>query len=429
MMVTVESTGTLERRMRVELPAERIEKEVETRLQSVGRTAKIKGFRPGKIPAKVVRQRYGTQVRQEVLSDLMGQSYRDAVVQENLSPVAQPKIEPDKAGDSDGFAFVATFEVMPEVTLKDLGKIEVTRHEIEIEDSDRDDMIDNLRSQKATWKTVERESKKGDRVIVDFNGSLKGEPIEGGKGDEVPVVLGEGQMLPDFEKALFGLKADDENSFKVKFPKDYQAEELAGKKVDFTVKAHRVEEQELPPLDDSLAELYGVEDGGLDKLRKDVIENMQREADQKLRNDLREQAMTGLLDANPFEVPLALVHQEAHSMQHEAMRQFGIEDHDQAPPLDSFKEGAEKRVRLSLLIRQLVDENNIELDAARMRKRVEQLCAGYENAGEMVNTYLGNPEVMAQIEPMVLEEQAVEWIIENGVEKTKSISFKEYMKP
>jgi trigger factor len=172
-----------------------------------------------------------------------------------------------------------------------------------------------------------------------------------------------------------------------------------------------------------------VEQGGLDKLRQDVIENMQREADQKLRNDLREQAMTGLLDANPFEVPHALIHQEAHSMQHEAMRQFGIEDHDQAPPIDNFKEGAEKRVRLSLLIRQLVDDNNIELDAGRMRERVEQLCAGYENAGEMVNNYLGNPQVMERIEPMVLEEQAVEWIIENGVEKKKAISFKEYMKP
>ncbi len=429
MMVTVESTGTLERRMRVELPAERIEKEVESRLKSVGRTAKIKGFRPGKIPAKVLRQRYGTQVRQEVLTDLMGQSYRDAVVQENLNPVAQPKIEPDTSGKGDGFAFVATFEVLPEVTLKGLDEIEVTRPEIEISDEDCADMLENLRKQKSTWKTVERESREGDRVVVDFDGNLKGEQIEGGKGNEVPVVLGQGQMLPDFEKALFGVKAADEKSFKVKFPKDYQAEDLANRKVDFTIKAHRVEEEELPPLDDSLAEIYGVEEGGLEKLRKDVVENMHREADQKLRNDIRDQAMNGLLAANPIEVPNALVHQEAHSMQHEAMRQFGIEDHEQAPPIDNFTESAEKRVRLSLLIRQLVDDNHIELDAERMRKRVEQLCAGYENAGEMVTTYLSDPQIMARIEPMVLEEQAVEWIIENGVEKKKPISFKEYMKP
>ena len=429
MMVTVESTGTLERRMRVELPAERIEKEVESRLKSVGKTAKIKGFRPGKVPAKVVRQRFGTQVRQEVLTELMGQSYRDAVVQENLSPVANPKIEPELSDKGDGFAFVATFEVLPEFTLKGLDKIEVTRPEIDISDEDCDDMLENLRKQKATWETVEREAVEGDRVVVDFDGTLKGEPIEGGTGKEVPVVLGEGQMLPDFEKGLTGVKADEEKSFKVKFPKDYHIEELAKKQVEFTVKVHRVEEQELPALDDSLAEIYGVAEGGLKKLRQDVVENMEREAEQKVRNDVRDQAMTGLLEANAIEVPKSLLQQEAHSMQHDAMRQFGIEDHDQAPPIDNFTESAQKRVQLSLLIKRLVEDNGIALDASRLRERVEQICAGYENAEEMVTAYLGNPQVMARIEPLVMEEQAVEWIIENGVEKLKKISFKDYMKP
>jgi len=264
--------------MRVELPAERIEKEVDSRLKKVGKTAKIKGFRPGKIPAKVVRQRYGVQVRQEVLSDLMGQSYRDAVIQENLNPVAQPKIEPEVSENTDGFAYVATFEVLPEVKLQGLDKIEVNVPEVEISDTDCDDMIDNLRKQKATWKTVERAAKDGDQVIVDFDGKLKGEPIEGGKGSEVAIVLGQGQMLPDFEEALFGIKAGDEKSFKVKF---------------------RVEEQELPPLDDSLAEQYGVKEGGIGKLREDVFTNMEREVEQKTRADIREQTMTGLLEANP----------------------------------------------------------------------------------------------------------------------------------
>jgi trigger factor len=429
MQVTVESTGTLERRMRVELPAERVEKEVESRLKSVGKTAKIKGFRPGKIPAKVVRQHYGTQVRQEVLADLMGQSYRDAVVQENLSPVAHPRIEPEISDKGDGFAFVATFEVLPEIKLEGLDKIEVMRPDIEITDADCDDMIENLRKQKANWETVERKSKKGDCVIVDFEGQLKGEPVEGGKGNEVPVVLGQGQMLPDFEKALVGVRADEEKSFKVKFPKDYHNEALSNKSVDFTVKVHRVDEEALPPLDDGLAEMYGIEEGGLGKLREDVVENMEREADQKVRSDVRDQAMTGLLKANPIEVPTSLVHQEAHRMQQEAMRQLGIEDKDKAPPLDEFNEGAENRVRLSLLVQQLVSDNKIELDADRMRERVEQICAGYENSEEMVAQYLGNPQVMSRIEPMVLEEQAVDWIIENGIEKKKKIGFKEYMKP
>ncbi len=429
MQVTVESTGKLERRMRVELPAERIEKEVETRLKRVGRTAKIKGFRPGKVPAKVVRQRYGSQVRQEVLTDLMGQSYRDAVQQENLNPVAQPRIEPDVSAKSDSFAFYATFEVLPEVQLKGLDKIKVATPDIEIGDEDVDDMIDNLRRQKGTWTEADRAAKEGDRVVVDFDGTLKGEPIKGGKGSEVPIVLGEGQMLPDFEKALFSVKAGDEKSFKVKFPKDYHAEELQGKKVDFALKVHRVEELELPPLDDSLAELYNVEEGGLERLRSDVRDNMQRELKQKIRSDIREQALTGLLEANPVEVPSALVHQEAHSMQHEAMRQLGIEDHDQAPPLDNFREGAERRVRLSLLVRQLVDDNNIQVDAERLKARVEEMCAGYENADDMVAAYLSNQQVMAQIEPMVLEEQAVEWLVEHGDRKSRKVSFKDYMKP
>ena len=429
MQVKVESTGALERKMRVELPAERIEKEVENRLQRVGRTAKIKGFRPGKVPANVVRQHYGSQVRQEVMSDLMGQSYRDAVQQENLNPVAQPQIEPEVASAGDIFAYTATFEVLPEVTLSGLDKIEVTKPDVEIADSDFDEMIDNLRRQKAGWNEVDRKSANGDRVIVDFEGTLKGEAFEGGSGKEVPVVLGEGQMLPDFEKGLTGVKAGDETSIKVKFPKDYQAEELAGNKADFAITVHKVEEQELPPLDDSLAELYGVEEGGLDKLRADVRENMDREAAQRIRTDIREQALTGLLDKNPLEVPKALIHQEAHSMQHEVMRQYGIEDHSQAPPLENFVESAEKRVRLGLLIRQLIDDNGIEVDAGKLKARVDELCAGYENAEEMAQTYLPNPQIMQQIEPLVLEDQAVVWIVQNGKEKSKKIGFGEYMKP
>ena len=429
MNVTVESTGGLERKMRVELPAERIEKEVETRLKSVGRTAKIKGFRPGKIPAKVVRQRYGVQVRQEVLSDLMGESYRDAVQQENLNPVAQPKIEPEFSKDSNDFAFVATFEVLPEVTLKDLDKIEISRPDVQIGDEDQDDMLLNLRKQKATWDETDRASADGDRVVVDFEGTLKGESFEGGSGSAVPVTLGQGQMLPDFEKALVKVKAGDEKSFKVKFPKDYHAEELAGKKVDFSVKVLRVEEEQLPPLDDSLAETYGVTEGGLEQLRKDVLSNMEREAKTKIANDVKDQVMNALLELNPLEVPNVLKQQEMHNLQHQAMRQLGIEDHSQAPPAENFAETAERRVRLGLLVNQLVADNNILVDPERVRQRVAEMCAGYENHEEMVNMYLGNPQVMESIQPMVLEEQAVDWLLEAGNEKTRKVSFKEYMNP
>ena len=427
MLVTVESTGKLERRMRVELPAERVEKEIESRLKSVGRTAKIKGFRPGKIPAKVVRQRYGGQIRQEVLSELMQKSYSDAVVQENLNPAAGPKIEPEVREGNKGFAYVATFEVLPDITLKDLDKIEVTRPEVEIRDKDCDEMIHNLRKQKAVWSTVDRKSKKGDRVVVDFNGTLKGEPVKGGEGKNVSVDLGEGRMLADFEKALVGVKADGELSFKVKFPKDYHEESLASKKIDFTAKVHRVEEEELAPLDDTLAELYEVKEGGLAALRADVVSNMEREAEQRVLADVKEQALNGLVDANPIEIPNALKQQEIHALQHEAMRRLGIEDHDKAPAAEGFAEAAERRVRLGLLVRQLIQDNNMTTDAGLVRKRVEDMCASYENADDMVAMYMSNEKVMAQIEPLVLEDQAVEWLIEHGVAKTRKIGFQEYM--
>jgi len=427
MQVTVESTGTLERRMRVELPAERIEKEVDTRLKSVGKTAKIKGFRPGKVPAKVVRQRYGAQIRQEVLSDLMQKSYSDAVQQENLNPAGGPKIETEGGSDGKSFTYVATFEVMPEVELKGLDKIKVEKPEVEIGDSDLDDMIEKLRKQKATWTEVDRASGEGDRVVVDFSGTLKGEPIEGGQGREVPVILGQGQMLPDFEKGLTGARAGEEKSFTVKFPKDYHAEDLRGQKVDFTIQTHRVEEQTLPPIDDSLAELFSVEEGGLVQFRQDVLENMRHEADQKVKASIREQIIDGLLEANPVEIPKALKHQEMHSMQHEAMRHLGIEDHDKAPPMENFAASAEKRVRLGLLLSQLISEQNLVLDEERVRAHVEEMCAGYENAEEMVNMYLGMPQVRQQVEPVVLEQMAFDWLLDQGKVKTKKVGFKEFM--
>jgi trigger factor len=392
--------------MRVELPAERINQEVDLRLKSVGRTAKLKGFRPGKIPPKVVKQRYGKQVREEVLSELMQKSYTDAVMQENLNPAGGPKIEPEDSKESEAFAYVATFEIMPKVELSDLDKIEVEMPEVSIGKKDLDDMIMKLRKQKATWEEVERASAEGNRVVVDFVGTLKGEAFEGGTGTEVPVVLGEGQMLPDFEKALYGIKAGDEKSFKVKFPKEYPAEELAGKKVDFVVTALRVEEEVLPEVDDDLAAAFEVEEGGIEKFMDDVKENMRREADAKVNSDVREQVMTALVDANPIDIPQTLKHQEMHSLQHDAMQRMGIEDHDQAPPIENFAEIAEQRVRLSLLISQLISDQQLTVDDAKVRERVEEMCAGYENAEEMVDMYMGNPQIVQQVQPMVLEQQS-----------------------
>jgi len=426
MNVTVESTGVLERRMRVELPLDAIEQQVDSRLKSVGRTVKVKGFRPGKVPQKVVRQRYGKQVRQEVLGEVLQKSYSDAVIQEKLNPAGGPKIETE-SDTGETFTFVATFEVMPEVSLKDLDKIKIEMPDVQIGDDDVDDMLTNLRQQKATWETVDRKSKDGDRVIVDFVGELDGEAFEGGQGTEIPVVLGEGQMLPDFEKGLKGIKAGDEKTFKVKFPKNYHADDLAGKKADFTIKTHRVEEQVLPELDDAFAEMFGVTDGGLDQFMQDVRENMEREARQKVKSDIREQVMEALLAANPLDIPQTLQHQEAHSLQHDAMKRMGIEDHDQAPPIENFAEAAEKRVRLGLLLRQVIADNDLRADDSRIREYVEEMCAGYENAPQMVDMYMSNPEILKQVEPMVVEELANDWLLENGKVKSKKIAFRDYM--
>jgi trigger factor len=316
---------------------------------------------------------------------------------------------------------------MPEFELKDLDKIKVERPVVSIAAKDLDAMIEKLRKQKASWEAVDRLSAKGDRVIVDFDGSIKGEPITGGKGTEVPVVLGEGQMLPDFEKALFGIKAGDEKTVKVKFPKDYQAEELQGKKVDFTIQAHRVEEQVLPEVDDAFAEMFEISEGGIDKFKEDVKDNMRREANAKIKAYIREQVIDGLIKANDIEIPKTLKHQEMHALQRDAMQRMGIEDAEQAPAIDNFTDLAEKRVRLGLLIRQLIADQHLTVDEDKVRARVEEMCAGYENAEDMVNIYMSNPQIVQQIEPMVLEQQAIDWLTENGKVADKKVSFTEYM--
>jgi trigger factor len=359
---------------------------------------------------------------------VLQKSYADAVTQQQLNPAGGPKIETE-ADAGDTFAYTATFEIMPEIVLKDLEKIKIEKPDVAIGDDDVDEMLLTLRKQKATWETVERKSADGDRVVIDFVGKLKGEAFPGGEGKEYPVVLGAGQMLPDFEKGLLGVKADEETTFKVKFPKDYHAEDLAGKKVDFEIKVHRIESEVLPELNDEFAESFNISEGGLEKFRQDVLENMQREADQKVTADVREQVMDGLLKSNPVEIPETLKHQEMHALQKEAMQRMGLEDAEHAPPLDNFKEGAEKRVALGLLLRQVIVDKEITVNEEMMRARVEELCAGYENSDDMVNMYMSNPQVMQQIEPMVVEQQAVNWIIDNGKTKDKKVSFKEFMNP
>jgi trigger factor len=425
--VSVERPGGLERRMTVRVPAVDIEREVNSRLIRVSKTAKLKGFRPGKIPQKVVRQRYEGQVRQEVLSDVIRASFTRAIEQEKLNPAGGPRIEPLPGADTEHFSYQATFEVYPEIKLKALAALSIEKPQVQITEADTDEMIGKLKDQRAEWQTAERRAAVGDRVIVDFIGRIGKEPFEGGEGTEVPIELGAGQVLEDFEKALKGVTAEQSRSAKVKFPKDYPAAELAGKKAVFDITVHRVEEKVLPDVDDEFLEAFGVKEGGLEALRAEVRSNMERELEERLKAETKRRVLDALLDVNGIDVPRALVEQEISNLQAEAMRRLGTEDPEQAPSREHFQDSAERRVALGLLVQEVVQEHGIEVDRERVDRRINELVAPYEKPEEVAQIYRSNRELLAQLESGVLEDQVVDYVLEHAKTKDKSVAFKEFM--
>ena len=427
MQVSVEASAGLERRMRVQVPAERVENEISVRLTSLGRNAKIQGFRPGKVPAKVIRQRYGDQVRQEVLQELLQSSYSEAVMQEKLQPAGGPTIEPGNLEEGQDLSYTAVFEVYPEFELKGLNNIKIEQPEAQISDADIDTMIENLRKQRADWSAVERKAADGDQVTIDFEGTLKGELFEGGSAKDFKLVLGDGAMLPDFEKNLQGALAGSEKSFKMKFPKDYHAADLAGEKVEFAIKVAEVAEQVLPEINEELVKTYGIESGSVEDLRKDIAANMERELASKCKAESKRQLLEGMLAANPIDIPDILVRQECESMQKETMQRMGVTEPDQAPSAESFRETAEKRVRLGLLMSAAIKENDIELDQALVSAKVDEMCEPYDNPDEIRNIYLQNQQFLGQIQNMVLEEQVVAFLTEQAKVSSKNMAFTELM--
>ena len=426
--VSVEKRKGLERRITVRVPTTQIEQEIDTRLKKVGRTAKLKGFRPGKIPAKVVLQHYGGQVRQEVISDTIQASYSRALVQEELNPAGDPNIEPVTVGDEENFSYQATFEVYPEIKLKPTKTITVETPRVAFDESDIDEMVEKLRDQRAEWETVERKSTVDDRTVVNYAGTLGGEPFKGSEGKEVPVVVGAGQVVGDFEKALRGVTAGQSKLAKVKFPKDYPSEELAGKKAVFDITVLRVEEKNLPEVDEAFLKTLGIEEGGIDALKDQLRQNMQRELEERLKVETRNRALDGLFKANGTEVPNTLVEGAVSAMQAESMRRLGIEDPETAPPRSEFQDAALRRVTLSLLVQELIRENNIKLDHKRVNNRIEELVAPYEKAEEAAQIYRSNRELLAQVESGVLEDQVVSFILEHAKTKEKTESFKKFMR-
>lgn len=423
MQVSLESTSNIERVMTVHVPAERIENEVQTRLESLKQRVRLNGFRPGKVPLKVVKQQYGASVYQEVLGEVLQSSYEEAIKQEELKPAGGPSIEPVNMTAGQQLEYKATFEVYPEVALQDLSEVEITRTDAEIQSADVDKMIENLRTQRQTWEVVERDAQDGDQIVVDFEGFLGDEAFDGGQAEDMPIVLGQGQMIPGFEDALRGLKAGDETSFEVNFPDDYQSEKLAGQPARFDVKVKAVNEGKLPELDEAFCKQFGIEGGSVEKLRADVEANMQRELKQTLKTLLKNQAMDALVEKHEVEMPKSLLADEIGRLKQQGTQASGQQD----MPDELFTEEASRRVKLGLIVGQIIKDKDISLDSERVDATLEDLASSYEVPDQVKQYYRNNPEQMSMVEAMVLEEQVVDWVVEQAKVAAETKGFDELM--
>ena len=421
-----ETTNELEKSVVIEIPKDALDEMIELKLISIGKKAKIKGFRPGKIPKSVLKKYHGSEAYQDAISDLIQRGYTKTIKESDHNPISPPNIEPIES-KNDKLRFEASFEILPDITFKNLDKISITRPEVKITQKDTDSMLEKLRKQKRTWKKITTKSIEGNQINIDFTGKLKGESFNGGEGKDVNVVLGEKQMIPEFEKALYGLKTGDTKSFKVKFPKDYHSEELSGKKVDFDLTVNSLEEEVLPDLDKEFVKEFGIDDGSIDKLKEDVTRNMKRELNHKINQDIKNQVMQGLLEKNDIPVPMSMTENEVKNMQKESMRQMGLKDEKDMPPAENFTEMAEKRVKLGLLISKYIEDKALKVDQEKVKKHIEDMFAGYQEPDKLIEQYMGNQQIMDQIQSMVLEEQAFELIAKEGKEKSNKISFSEYM--
>ena len=414
--------------MQVQVPAERVSKEIASRLKQLSRTARLNGFRPGKAPLTVIRQQFGSQVHREVIGELMQSSFSEAVTQNQLAPAGNPRIEPQNISEGQDLTYIATFEVFPDVALQPVESLEIERTTAEVTEADVDAMIERLRKQQMKFAAVSRAAASGDKVTVDFEGAIDGVPFAGGKGEAVPIVLGENRMLPQLETGLIGVAPGEQKTVDVDFPADYRATELAGKRASFKVEVKTVEEPSLPAVDDEFCKIFGVAEGGVEKLREDVVANMRRELDQTLRNQNKSVVMDKLLAANPVEVPNTLLEAQVRDMQVEAMRRSGTKDVSQAPPVEPLIEPARRRVALGLLFNDIIRRENIVLDPARSNARLDEMVGVYGDPAALKRAYLQNPDAMRQVESLALEDQVVDWVLAHAKVRDRSSTFKELMK-
>ncbi|MFS1522632.1 trigger factor [Microbulbifer sp. 2304DJ12-6] len=433
MQVSIETTSGLERRLTVNLSAEIVDREVDKRLQQAAKTVRVNGFRKGKVPLKLVRQRFGAGVRQEVLGEVMSRSFQEAVEKEQLKPAGQPSIEAKETAAGKNLEYVATFEVYPQVALTDLAEISIERPIAAVSSADIDNMIDVLRKQQSTWKDTKRKAQMGDRVSIDFIGRKDGEVFEGGEAKGEQLVLGSGQMIPGFEDGILGMKPGEERDVDLTFPADYQDEALRSAAVTFHIKVNSAELPELPELDDVFFEAYGVEGGGEEKFREEVRSNMERELKNAALNKVKTQVMDQLFEKHQLELPAALVTGEIKTLRAQMIQQFGgqvkVEDAERMLPDTMFEEQARRRVVLGLVVGEIVKQNDLTVDPERVKAKVEELASTYQQPEEVVDYYYSNRELLTGVESVALEDQVVDFILVSAKLEDVESSYDEVIKP
>ena len=427
MSSAVEKTSSIGRKLAVVVPAEKLESAIQGRLKQISKKVKIQGFRPGKVPMKIVEQQYRGTATSDVLPELIQTSLGEALVAADVSPAVQPDILPDAIEKGQDFTFTAVFDVLPEFEKLDLEGVKVEKPSSSVQDADVKRVIENMRKQQMSWKEVKRKSKKGDRVILDFVGRVDGEEFEGGKADDYAFVLGEGQMLEDFDKGVTGMKAGEQGSFEVVFPEEY-SEELGGKTATFEVEIKTVSAPDLPAIDEEFITSFGIESGAVDDLHAEVRSNLEANLESQLSSMVRQNAFDALLEQNEVELPLKMVQEEAQRMtdeQKNQMVQQGIDpkllENLPSPDFETLRPQAEKRVALGLVMMEIIRQNDLKPDEDRVDDKLNKMAASYEDADGFVSYYKSNQQALAQVQSIVLEEQVVDLLLEKAKVSSKKM--------
>jgi trigger factor len=432
MQVSLETTSGLERRLTVGVPADQVESEVANRLKEAAQQVRIDGFRKGKVPLSVVKQRFGAGIRQEVLGDVISRSFQAAVQKEKVVPAGQPSIQPKQLSEGKDLEYIAVFEVYPNVTLSDLSAFELTQHTAQVTQADIDNMVETLRKHQATWKKVDRAAAMDDQVNINYLGTKDGVEFAGGKADGQNLVLGSKSMIPGFEEGIVGMTQGTQKTISVTFPADYHSEELKGAKAEFLITLNTVSTQELPPVDEQFFKKFGVESGDEEQFHKEVKANMDRELTNALKAKLKLQVMDALIASHKLDIPKALVANEINVLREQMLQRFGGQkqnfDVKSLLPDTMFQDEANRRVTLGLIVGEIIKTNKIKPDAKRVRTMVEEVASTYQQPQEVVNYYYGNKELLASVESAVLEDQVVEHIVAQAKIDNKETSYDEMIK-